>query len=152
MSKRARRWERVVALVLLLLGLALYLLYRPQTLVLFRLTDALGASAVIDSWRAAAASWTLPSVVVFCLPGGLWAASYILVMDSLLCGRQMPAVQLMGVSVIPLIGIVSEALQAIHLLPGKADWVDVVCYGVPLLVYLMINAIRKYGKEKVFYR
>lgn len=139
MSTRARRCEWALAVLLLVVGLALYLLYRPQTVLLYRLADALGAGTVVDGWRTMAGAWMLPDAVVNSLPGGLWAASYVLVIDSLLGGRQTWGVQLIGVSIIPLIGAASEAFQAVGLLPGTANWVDAVCYLIPLLVYVIIK-------------
>lgn len=120
---------------LLLVGGLLYLLFRPRTLLLFCVADALGAASVVDGWRAAVADWHLPAFAVHNLPGGLWAVSYMLIVDALLAGRPWQA-RLAAVSVIPLAGAASELMQALHLLPGTPDVADAVCYLLPLAIYL----------------
>lgn len=140
MSKDAKRWELLAALLLLMVGFMLYLLFRPRTLLLFWLADLSGMAPWVDQWRQAMADCHLPSFVVVSLPGALWSASFVLTIDALLAG-QPRRVQLLGASVIPLIGVASEMLQAFKLLPGEADWADAVCYAVPLLVYVVIKKL-----------
>lgn len=130
-----RRLQLLSAFVLLLAGGLLYLLFRPRTLLLFCVADALGATEAVDSWRAMVASWQLPVFVVHNLPGGLWAASYMLIADALMAGKPWRA-RLAAVSVIPLTGVASELLQTMHLLPGTPDMADAVCYLAPLFLYL----------------
>ena len=130
-----RKLKLLSAFGLLLAGGLLYLLFRPRTLLLFCVADAMGAAQVVDNWRTATAAWHLPAFMVNNLPGGLWAASYMLIVDTLLVGKPWRA-RLAAVSVIPLTGVASELLQALHLLPGTPDLADAVCYLAPLLLYL----------------
>jgi hypothetical protein len=68
----------------------------------------------------------------------LWAAAYILTIDSLMFRQSvMPRILVSGI--IPVIGAVSELLQLIGLLPGTFDVADLLCYLVPYLLYLSIT-------------
>ena len=125
---------KVISGILLLLGGgAIYLLQRSTQLLMFRLVDGLGLSETVGSLRLSSGTW--PEFIVYNLPGGLWAASYVLLADALFC-RQALSVRLMWVSLVPLIGVGSEVLQMVGLCPGTADWLDAVCYGLPYLVYV----------------
>ena len=132
---RGREWKIVLALVLLLVGGCVYLLFRPQTLVMFRLADAMGLSPAISAWRTAVTALSLPEWCVFCLPNGLWSAAYILLADILADGSRR---RLLTAAFIPVVGVVSEALQRVGLLPGTFDWLDLVAYVLPYVIYVMI--------------
>jgi hypothetical protein len=68
----------------------------------------------------------------------LWAAAYILTIDSLMFRQSvMPRILVSGI--IPVIGAVSELLQLIGLLPGTFDVADLLCYLIPYLLYLSIT-------------
>lgn len=69
-----------VALLLILTGGMIYVLYRPENLLLFRVTDSLGITPLIDILRSNSSRVMLPSFIVNSLPAGLWTASYLLMM------------------------------------------------------------------------
>lgn len=132
-----QRLKLPLGMMLLLMGGMTYLLFRPQTLLMFHVTDALGLSAVINSMRKGISS-QLPEFIIYNLPGALWAAAYILTIDSLMFRQSvMPRILVSGI--IPVIGAVSELLQLIGLLPGTFDVADLLCYLVPYLLYLSIT-------------
>ena len=132
-----QRLKLPLGMMLLLMGGMTYLLFRPQTLLMFHVTDALGLSAVINSMREGISS-QLPEFIIYSLPGALWAAAYILTIDSLMFRQSvMPRILVSGI--IPVIGAVSELLQLIGLLPGTFDVADLLCYLVPYLLYLSIT-------------
>ena len=131
-----QRLKLPLGMMMLLMGGMTYLLFRPQTLLMFHVTDALGLSAVINSMRKGISS-QLPEFIIYNLPGALWAAAYILTIDSLMFRQSvMPRILVSGI--IPVIGAVSELLQLIGLLPGTFDVADLLCYLVPYLLYLSI--------------
>ena len=70
----------LVALLLILTGGMIYVLYRPENLLLFRVTDSLGITPLIDILRSNSSRVMLPSFIVNSLPAGLWTASYLLMM------------------------------------------------------------------------
>jgi hypothetical protein len=132
-----QRLKLPLGMMMLLMGGMTYLLFRPQTLLMFHVTDAIGLSAAINSMREGISS-QLPEFIIYSLPGALWAAAYILTIDSLMFRQSvMPRILVSGI--IPVIGAVSELLQLIGLLPGTFDVADLLCYLIPYLLYLSIT-------------
>ena len=132
-----QRLKLPLGMMLLLMGGMTYLLFRPQTLLMFHVTDALGLSAVINSMREGISS-QLPEFIIYNLPGALWAASYILTTEYFLY-RQSVKTRILVAGIIPIIGAVSELLQLTGLLPGTFDVADLLCYLVPYLLYMSIT-------------
>ncbi len=123
----------ILAVLLLAMGGAIYLLYRPHGLLLLRLTDWLGFSGFIEPFRHVLSP---PSpFIVYSFPGGLWASSYILFVTLIPEANRTLAAKLFYPSIIPIIGILTEMLQGAGFCPGQSDWMDVLCYCVPYVVY-----------------
>ncbi|MBQ9229873.1 MAG: hypothetical protein IJ190_01700 [Prevotella sp.] len=130
-----------LGLLLLVVGGMIYVSFRPTSLLLFHSLDFLGLSAGVDAWRDLVSEWRPHEFIVYSLPGGLWAAAYILLTHGLLAYK--PALPRVCIaSLIPLTGIGSELLQRWGLLPGTFDIADLLCYTVPLLL-LIIYEITK---------
>ena len=130
----------ILSIILVSIGGCIYLMQRTTGLLMFRIIDFLGLTDVVATLRAYAMQW--PEFVVFSLPGGLWSASYVLLADAVFAG-QSNLIRLSWGSLIPMIGVVSELLQALGLCPGTADWQDAVCYGVPYMVYVVWVILKK---------
>jgi hypothetical protein len=130
----------ILSIILVSIGGCIYLLQRTTGLLMFRIIDFLGLTDVVATMRSSVMQW--PEFVVFSLPGGFWSASYVLLADAVLC-HQSVAMRLAWSSLIPMIGVVSELLQALGLCPGTADWQDAVCYGVPCMVYVVWVILKK---------
>lgn len=85
--------------------------------------------------------------IIYALPDGLWACSYVIFIG---CIWNFEFPKYLPVAlIIPFIGITSEALQGIGLLPGVFDWIDMLMYfagGSVGLIYLLIvqKQIKKY--------
>ncbi|MBR0166990.1 MAG: hypothetical protein IJQ13_08965 [Prevotella sp.] len=124
----------ILSIILVSIGGCIYLMQRTTGILIFRIIDFLGLSDVIAGLRTSVVQ--MPEFVVFSLPGGLWSASYLLLADALLC-HQSSVMRLSWGALIPMIGLVSELLQAAGLCPGTADWQDAVCYGIPYVVYVL---------------
>lgn len=131
-----QRLKLPLGMMMLLIGGMTYLLFRPQTLLMFHVTDAIGLSATINSMREGISS-QLPEFIIYSLPGALWAAAYILTTEYFLY-RQSVKTRILVAGIIPVIGAVSELLQFTGLLPGTFDVADLLCYLVPYLLYLSI--------------
>ena len=124
---------------LLTAGGLTYLLFRPCTLLMFRLVEALGATPYLDNYRAWASGFgtQLPEWVVYSLPNALWSAAYILTVDALLKpSRSKVAIA----GIMPMAGTVSEWLQATGVLRGTFDIADIAAYTLPYLAYLVYHA------------
>ncbi len=132
------RPQLLIGALLILLGGMIYLSFRPTTLLLFHVLDGLGVMPLMTSWRDWVAEWQPSEFVVYSLPGGLWAASYILLTYPLL-HRQQAWLRLAIAGSVPLMGFVSELLQQGNLLPGVFDIADLCCYAVPLLLLILFE-------------
>lgn len=130
----------ILGIIFLSVGGGIYLMQRTTGLLMFRIIDFLGLSDVIAGLRTSVIQ--MPEFIVFSLPGGLWSASYLLFADALLCHQSL-VMRLAWGSLIPMIGMTSELLQAVGLCPGTADGLDAVCYGVPYVVYVLWVIIKK---------
>lgn len=127
-----------IAMILILLGGLIYILYRPLSLAMFY---AFGISES-TGWLAFLRGHVPIDVsgwIIYALPDGLWACSYV-VFIGCIWNFEFPK-YLPVALIIPIIGIASEALQGIGLMPGVFDWIDVLMYfagGSVGLIYLLI--------------
>ena len=136
-----QRLQILAGCILLVVGGLTYMLFRPSTLLGFQLTDAIGLSPLISSWRTAMAAQQPASFIVYCLPNGLWSAAFILIMDRV--SAHLPLRQrLYWTALIPAIGIAAELLQSVAIVPGTFDWLDIVCYAVPYFIYVSIIQLK----------
>ena len=135
---KANRVRIITIVMMLMVGGLVYLLFRPRTLLLFHVADAMGLSSVITRCRSAVEGITLPDWMIYCLPNALWAGAYVLLADSVLKGRSV-RLRLLVTAVIPALGLLSEVMQAFGLLPGTFDGWDVVAYALPYLLYLIYS-------------
>ena len=127
-----------LAVLMLLCGSGIYLLFRSKTLNMYRWCASFGLSDEIDSLRYAVSDWSLSEFVKFSLPDGLYCAAYILMMDAIWqkeCGWIKYAVVLS----VPLFTITSEILQYFGLVKGTFDVYDLICYSFPPLIYILSN-------------
>ena len=136
-----QRLQILAGVILLVAGGLIYTLFRPTTLLGFRLTDAIGLSPLINNWRTALATQQPAPFIVYCLPNGLWSAAFILIMDRGFAHQPLRQ-RLCWTAVIPGIGIAAELLQAVGIVPGTFDWLDILCYAVPYLVYVGIIRLK----------
>lgn len=123
-----------LSLTLLLIGGSIYLLFRPDNLLMFSWADALGLSPSIHSLRQSLAYAAPDSFVACCLPNGLWTASYLLMTAAAVPARHKPDIVLWGYS-LPVMALVLEFLQLLHAIPGVFDPLDVLCYVLPMLAF-----------------
>lgn len=125
----------LVALLLILTGGMIYVLYRPENLLLFRVTDSLGITPLIDILRSNSSRVMLPSFIVNSLPAGLWTASYLLMMY-ITTKFQTRRIRLMLALPLPISAIALEFMQLLGWCPGTFDIYDLICYIVPLCVFV----------------
>ena len=119
----------------LLAGALIYLLFRGKNLLGFMLLRRIGLEPWADRMRSYTADVRLPDVFVNSLPGGLWALGYILVIDSIF-SHQSRSTRIVWASVIPLLGVCSEVLQGVGLLPGVFSSWDLICYVLPFIIFV----------------
>lgn len=131
-SSASKRLEIIVAALCFLTGVSIYLLWRDEHLLIHRVLQACQLSPLLDVIRSQVAGIYLPEWVRFALPDGLWSMSYILTIDALVKRDYL------WTSVIPAIGILSELMQWLGWLPGTFDFCDLLAYGLPYLLYILI--------------
>lgn len=133
---RKSAFQLTIATLALFAGGTLYLLFRTDKLLMFYAIDWIGLGQTIAAWRQSV-SITLPDWIVYCLPDALWSAAYILVADTILSGHSIKK-RLTVAAVIPFVGTVSELLQAAGVMPGTFDYLDILAYAIPYVLYAII--------------
>lgn len=123
-----------IAWTCFLAGIGIYLLFRSREHLGFMLVDAVGLGTAADRLRASVEGITPPEFVRFCLPDGLWTISYMLFVDHIFRDQSLKA-RIIWVSIIPVIGVLSELLQLAGIVPGVYDPLDLVVYMLPYMVY-----------------
>lgn len=129
------RKENIVASVMIMTGGLIYILYRPQNLLLFRVTDNLGLTPYIEQLRDEIEGFYMPLFVINCLPAGLWTASYLTFMFiSTRCYNRKT--RLILSLPLPVSAIILEFMQLTGLCPGTFDFFDLLCYVIPLIIFI----------------
>lgn len=120
---------------MLFLGIMIYLLYRPESLLVFKITDALGLSHIIDNLRFSFSEFQLHPIIINSIPAGLWTASYLMMMY-VTTKYHTRKVRLMLALPLPIMAITLELMQLCGWCPGTFDIYDLICYIVPLCVFV----------------
>lgn len=135
------KWQNtakvLLAVLFLVYGCLIYLLFRNRSLNIYQWCIALGVSDLIEYARNLVQGWTVSDFIKYSLPDGLYCAAYILIVDSIWQEEKL-AIKLFILFVVPIITICSEILQYYGLIRGTFDAVDLYCYSTPPLVYLGI--------------
>lgn len=135
-SKNTYHLLLVIAFLFITCGGFIYLVFRPKSLLLFQLVDTLYLTEWIDKIRNAFSTISIPDFVVYSLPAGLWTASYLLIMyyTTRRCKRDT---RLKLSLPLPVSAVVLEIAQYISLCPGTFDFIDLVCYLVPISLFII---------------
>lgn len=129
--------EWAIALIPVLFGGLVYLLYRPKNIILFEVLDKLGDFTAVDIVRSKVEHVHLPDFVVYSLPAGLWTASYLMAMC--LCTKQLNKNMRLSLALpLPISAVVLEFMQLFGLCPGTFDIYDVVCYVIPIIIFVKL--------------
>lgn len=131
--------EIITALLFFTIGGFIYIAFRCTSLRMFGWFDYLGLNESVLVVRNSLCDVQIPDILKYCIPDGLWTLSYILLMDAI----WNPDVkkQVVLCSFIPVIGTISEILQYYHVMNGTFDIVDLLCYIVPYVIYLILKLL-----------
>ena len=135
--------QSILSFLLLGIGGSIYLLFRPKTLLMFKWVESLGLNGYIDRLRDVVSNITLNHITLYSLPDGLWLASYIMVVNTVISKNNKYNL-LFWSFLLPFIAIVFELLQLPGFIPGVFDIFDLVCYTIPLIIYLIYLKYEKY--------
>ncbi len=128
----------------LITGGLIYILFRADSLVMFRWFDKLSATHLINSCRQhTVGQFNLPNWVLYSLPDALWVFSFTSCM--LVIWKYKFSVQsILWIFLAPIIGLLSEIGQAFHLVRGTFDYTDLILLLIAsILPFIKINHKQK---------
>ena len=126
----------ILSIIFLFIGGLIYIIYRSLTLQMFVWLKHLGIYPSVISLRNEKCL-NLPNWVIYCLPDGLWMLSYLLIMLALWHKRPTRKA-LIYPMILPCFMNCTEILQGFNCFPGTYDTLDLLCYNIPILIYLII--------------
>lgn len=124
----------ILSLTLLFIGGSIYILFRPESLLMFRWADTAGLMPLIDSLRDSFGGITAGYVFTYCLPDGLWTASYLLMAHTIISAEHKVSLIFWSYS-LPGIAVLFEFLQLAGVIPGVFDIYDIMCFLIPITLY-----------------
>lgn len=114
----------LTVIIPLLIGGLIYILFRADSLLMFRWFDNLGLGKTITALRQFNhGQFNLPTWTIFSLPDALWIFSFTNFM--LIIWRDKFSEQsVLWILIAPTIGVLSEIGQAFHFVRGTFDLID----------------------------
>ena len=131
----------MLSLLILLLGGLVYVIYRDKSLLMFDWFDAIGISNEIDGLRRLFQGEGIYGWVKYSLPDGLWAFSYMFLVDAIWNGSRSKS-SFIFIYSLTVIALLSEFFQYFGLLPGVFDWVDVASYLFAIILFVIIKLLK----------
>lgn len=107
----------------LLIGGLIYILFRADSLLMFRWFDTIGLGQTIKTVRQLIGHSNLPAWTVFSLPDAVWIFSFTNFM-LIIWRDKFYGQSLFWIFIAPTIGLLSEVGQAFHLIRGTFDTTD----------------------------
>lgn len=126
------------AIVFILAGGMIYIMYRSRQIIFFGWLDDLGLSPLVEMSRETGAAFHPGSFVLYSLPDGLWLASYLMLIN-VIFGHSNKRLWLGFTLLMPVYAIGNELLQGMGLCRGHFDICDLLCYLVPFVADIIIN-------------
>jgi hypothetical protein len=151
MNMSVRRRNQIiafsVAMACLILGSAVYVLFRPMTLLMFNWADALSLTHSVRLMRASASGLEtlLPTWFVFSLPFALWVLAYLFFIEAI-WAHAKSVTRLAWFWCVPLIAISAELAQIKHIIPGSFDWGDLAAIIFAIILGFSTTSIRNLKK------
>lgn len=110
-------------------------------MLMFDWFDAIGISNEIDGLRRLFQGEGIYGWVKYSLPDGLWAFSYMFLVDAIWNGSRSKS-SFIFIYSLPVIALLSEFFQYFGLLPGVFDWVDVASYLFAIILFVIIKLLK----------
>lgn len=132
-----RRIKFAIGVIVLLCACFIYLCWRSDRINLYVWSGNIGLSSVIDFLRTNIGSFNPGTFVKNSLPDGLYCVAYILIMDCIWENTRRRT-RIFMTLLIPAVAIVHEILQYFNVVSGTFDSFDLLCYSLPVLVYLLL--------------
>lgn len=129
-----RGW--LIAVFLILIGGSIYIVYRPKSIIIFRVIDYFGLTNYVDAIRNNLQEFLiLPPIFVNSIPAGLWTTSYLTLMYCNTRFHEKKTRMYLALP-LPVSMVVLEFFQLAGLCPGTFDLYDLLCYIVPLIIFI----------------
>lgn len=138
---RSARWPIGAAFVasglLMMTGVALYLLTRPSSVLFIRAADALGLWPMLVRLRAGIGPGVAETWVASSLPFGLFVVASLLSMRAIWAGADSSD-RWWWFWAAPVLALASEFAQAVGVVPGRFDWMDVATLSATFVVGVLV--------------
>jgi hypothetical protein len=130
-----RKRYALTSILCLISGSMIYVCYRPESLLMFHLFQTAGISDEIHMIRDAARpiGRAFPEWANHSLPYAMWVFSYMLAQRSIWY-RSEALESYFWILAAPAIAIISEFAQAVKMIPGTFDWIDLVMLAIAATV------------------
>lgn len=128
----------LISIVLLTIGGLIYLGWRSGNLVMFQLLDKYGFSDFLNSVRKIGTNYSIYEWIKYSMPDGLWLFSYMLLTDTIWNNHKCVSYYIFLWS-LPIIAIISELLQFVMIVPGTFDIMDLSCYLLAVIIFLLLK-------------
>ena len=131
----SRRAFAFASIVCLTIGSMIYLCFRSESLLMFQWAHAAGLSEGMQLIRDASRPFrqTLPSWSNYSLPYSLWVLSYMFAQRAIWHNSDNLGSCLWILSV-PILAITSEVAQALQIIPGTFDRVDLAMLATAAII------------------
>ena len=127
----------------LIIGGLIYILFRVETLKMFKFFDLFSIGTQIDKIRVYTIPYSeyLPNWFLFSLPDGLWIFSYTSLV-LYIWKNKLKKENIFWVFIVPFISIFSELGQIFNIIPGTFDLIDLIFYLIGFLLPFFIYEIK----------
>lgn len=133
----------VLTVLPLMIGGLIYLLWRPETLLMFVWADHLGVIDLVMLARVHAELYYLPNWALYNLPNGTWAYAFTATMTYLWVETYGPK-KLLYILMPFFLGVFFEIGQYLNVIPGTFCLGDIVAHLLgATLGYLLINLAQR---------
>ena len=127
----------------LIIGGLIYVLFRVESLKMFKFFDLFSIGTQIDKIRVYTIPYSeyLPNWFLFSLPDGLWIFSYTSLV-LYIWKNKLKKENIFWVLIVPFISIFSELGQIFNIIPGTFDLIDLIFYLMGFLLPFFIYRIK----------
>jgi len=131
-----------IAVFCLVLGTAIYLLFRPTTLLMFHWVSSVGWLGSIETLRTFVIKIDseVPEWIVYSLPFAFWISSYLLFVRAI-WWDSTSLIRHVWFWIIPVIAITTELAQNVNMLPGHYDPIDLIAIIFAIVFALVMPEI-----------
>ncbi len=131
-----------ISVLMLIVGGMIYLLFRDDSLLMFEWVRFIGMDNSLNYARENTSQLFISDWGKYSLPDGLWCASYILLMTTIWSNKRF-LFRLIWTISLPCVAVITELLQLFGILIGTYDSCDLICYIIPMLIYIGYEYIKR---------